>query len=99
MQQLARRIRNGHSYMRQEPDALKKQPGSMDLNIEQHAQAGRDYQARYGQMYSRRHGQPVVLPKAVVDWLQELNNEAAQVGFLQALGFGILVWVVGFGAG
>lgn len=40
MQQLAKRIHNGHAYLRQDPKALALKPGSMDLNVGQHAQAG-----------------------------------------------------------
>lgn len=87
MQQLAKRIHNGHAYLRQDPKALTLKPSSMDLNVGQHAQAGQDYQARYGQMYARRTERPVLLPKTIVDWLQEVNKAAAaEVGALQTLG-------------
>lgn len=61
--QLARRIANGHAYMQKDAAAMKLAPTSMDTQTERHAEAARQYHAKYGTLYDNRD-QDRKLPKA-----------------------------------
>lgn len=86
MQQLARRIENGHWHLRNDEAALALAASSKDLQVERHANVGRDYHARYGAMYEQRKDMPPKLPKVLVEWLESYRTgidgaQTRQVGF------------------
>lgn len=75
--QLARRIANGHAYMQKDAAAMKLAPTSMDTQTGRHAEAARQYHAKYGTLYDNRD-QDRKLPKAVLTWLRSVRDAANQ---------------------
>lgn len=78
MQQLAKRIANGHKHQQGVASAVQLAPSSKDLKTQEHAENAANYHVKYGALYDRRDQTPPMLPRVVVDWLRTLREGAAQ---------------------